>query len=220
MSSVESAFLRSARITRTELYEIENDRQIPINLVRDAHLPFLGFAGPRYKHGGVVLMAINPGGGGDAYMIRTAQDSQLLPLIELFLESDKASIQDRFLVMSENYSAQVKTWNLWRILYPVLQACNRQLEEVAYLNCFPYRTSGDRMPEARAIRNSWSMVVAPLLSELKPSIVIALGRKAGRVVEKYIQSSADVYVVPRTIGDSRISEEAKGVLSLLQRTEA
>ena len=76
------------------------------------------------------------------------------------------------------------------------------------------------MPEARAIRNSWSMVVAPLMSELKPSKVIALGKKAGGVVEKYIQSSAGVYVVPRTIGDSRISEEAKGVLSLLQRTEA
>jgi hypothetical protein len=185
-------------------------------LVEDARIPFLGFAGSQYRSGGVVLLAINPGGGGDSYQIRTPQDAQLLPLIETFVTSSPEEVAKHFDSMSSNYAAQVRTWNLWRILHPVLQACGKELSEVTYLNCFPYRTAGDRMPQAAVLRASWAKVIEPLLVVLKPSIVVALGKKVGGVAERQFRGPGVLYVVPRTIGDTRVSDEANFVLKSLR----
>lgn len=217
MSKIAVAFLKSARVSRAELYGVAPDRQLPANLIEDAHIPFLGFAGPRFQTGGVILLAINPGGGGDAYTCRRPQDNVLLPLIEMFVKSTEREAEKCFAAMSTNYASQVKTWNLWRILNPVLDACRQDLSEVAYLNCFPYRTAGDRKPDAYALRASWNKVIEPLLAELKPSTVIALGKKAGSVMERHYRSPARLYVVPRTIGDTRVSDEAHQVLEALRR---
>jgi hypothetical protein len=211
------AFHRSARISRAELYGVPQDRQLPAHLVEDARIPFLGFAGSQFQPGGVVLLAINPGGGGDAYQRRTMQDAQLLPLIEAFTKSSGEEITKHFVAMSSNYAAQVRTWNLWRIFAPVLQACGKEMDEVIYLNCFPYRTAGDRMPQAAALRASWAKVVEPLLSVLNPAIVVALGKKVGGVAEQQFKGPGKLYVVPRTIGDTRVSEEAKVVLEALRK---
>ncbi len=211
-----SSFLRAASVSREDLYGVPVDGQMPLHLHDDARVPFLGFAGQRYVKGSVVLLAINPGGGGDAYQMRTTQDAQLLPLIEAFRRSSPSDTADRFDAMSRNYALQVRSWNLWRILGPVLEACGKELEEIAYLNCFPYRTTGDRKPSSQALRASWAKIVEPLLSELQPSKVVALGMKAGGVAETYHRGSYTLYVVPRTIGDSRISSEAQLVLKALR----
>lgn len=211
------AFHHCARVSRAALYGQSPDRQLPANLVDDAHIPFLGFAGTKYRTGGVVLLAINPGGGGSAYRTRTTQDEQLLPLITAFLRSTPAALLKRFEAMSTNYAGQVRTWNLWRIMYPVLEACEKDLSEVAYLNCFPYRTRGDQTPVAPALRNSWLNIVKPLLHELSPSIVISLGKKVGCVAERQFRGPGRLYVVPRTIGDSYISDQARAVLAQISQ---
>lgn len=216
MQDIALAFLRSARVSREDLYGVGRDRQLPRHLVEDARLPLLGFAGPRYAAGGVVLLAINPGGGGDSYK-RTPEDEELLPLIEAFRNSSAAEASWRFDAMSSNYRVQMQTWNLWRIFHPVLEACGKELEDVSFLNCFPYRTAGDRMPHAAALRASWTKIIEPLLAELRPSILVALGKKAGGVAARRYCGPAKLYVVPRTAGDSRISEEARVVIETLRR---
>ena len=213
---VSSSFLRAANVSREDLYGVPIDDQMPLHLQTDARVPFLGFTGQRYVKGSVVLLAINPGGGGDTYQTRTTQDAQLLPLIEAFRRSTTSETAARFDAMSKNYALQVRSWNLWRILGPVLEACGKELEEVAYLNCFPYRTAGDRRPKSQALRASWAKIVEPLLSELRPGKVVALGKKAGSVAETYHRGSYALHVVPRTIGDSRISSEAQLVLQVLR----
>lgn len=216
MSAIAETFLTSARVSRAALYGVSQDPQLPTNLVDDARIPFLGFAGTKYRPGGVVLLAINPGGGGSSYRIRTAQDNQLLPLIVAFTESSGDHSPGHFAAMSSNYAAQVRTWNLWRILGPTLEACGKELSEVAYLNCFPYRTSEDRMPHASALRASWKKIVEPLLSQLRPATLVALGKKVGGVAERHFRGPGKLHVVPRTIGDSRVSEEARVVLARLR----
>jgi len=154
-SSLAPAFHRASRITRAALYGTQNDSQLPLNLQSDARVPFLGFCGPGYRKGGVVLLAINPGGGGDAYSSRTPQDSKLIPLIETFVAATPSVVPSAFERMCASYSAQAQTWNLWRIMLPTLEACQSTADHVCYLNLFPYRTAKDARPSARALNVAW-----------------------------------------------------------------
>ena len=206
--SIAHAFQRSARVSRSDLYGTAANTQMPLNLRDDAIVPFLGFCGSNYQKGGCVLLAINPGGGGDAYTLRTPQDERLIPLIHKFVSSDDSSVVSSFDAMSENYSGLVQTWNLWRIFRPTIEACGYAIDQVCYLNCFPYRTAKDAKPAAQALGHSWQKIVVPLLNELNPSMLVALGKKAGSVVERFHKGPTRLYVVPRTIGDTVVSAEA------------
>ena len=212
------AFHRAAQVTREALYGTPSDRQLPQNLQADARVPFLGFCGPRYREGGVVLLAINPGGGRDAYASRTPQDSELIPLIERFVAAAPAAAPSAFEPMCASYSAQAHTWNLWRILRPTIEACQTTVEHVCYLNLFPYRTANDARPSARALDIAWLQVVAPLLQAIQPGLLIALGKKAGGVAERYHRTPPKLFVVPRTIGDTYVSADAEQVLAAIRES--
>ena len=214
------AFHRAASVTRAALYETPNDPQLPLNLRADAVVPFLGFCGTGYKKGGVVIFGINPGGGGDAYASRTPQDNELIPLIERFVVAEASAADSAFEVMCTNYSAQVQRWNLWRILSPTLEACRTTIDNACYLNLFPYRTAKDAKPSSRALRVAWRDVVAPLLEALEPSRLVALGKKAGGIAERLHTAPPPLYVVPRTIGDTYVSADAKQVLAAIRESAA
>lgn len=176
-TSLASAFHHAAQVTRSALYGTPNDQQLPLNLQSDARIPFVGFCGPHYRKCGVVLLAINPGGGGDAYASRTPQDSELIALIDGFIAAAPAAAPSAFERMCASYAAQVQTWNLWRILRLTMEACRTTVEHVCYLNAFPYRTAKDARPASQALNITWLEVVAPLLQALQPSLMIALGKK-------------------------------------------
>ena len=203
-------------MSRETLYGTPSDAQMPRNLQADAKVPFLGFCGPGYRVGGCALLAINPGGGGDAYKTRTPQDEELIPLIEAFVSASGDGVAGKFRDMCQSYSAQVQTWNLWRILEPTIQACGSTVDEICYLNCFPYRTATDALPHTRARRQAWESIVNPLLSELRPSKLIALGKKVGNVAVQFHSEPPPRDIVPRTIGDSYVSAEAEKVLAEIQ----
>lgn len=213
------AFHKAASISRATLYGSQCDRQLPAHLQSDARVPFLGFCGPCYRSGGVVVLAINPGGGGDTYSTRTSQDSELIPLIERFVASSGAQLRPAFERMCASYAAQVQTWNLWRILQPTLQAACIRLEHSCYLNVFPYRTAKDALPAVSARQTAWREVISPLLTQLNPSIVIALGKKAGRIAQALHIEPPRLFVVPRTIGDTYISQDARAVLDAIRARE-
>lgn len=215
-SRIAAAFHRATRVSRETLYGSAEDSQLPQNLCADARLPFLGFCGPGYRKGGAVFLAINPGGGGDAYVARTPQDSTLLPLVERFVASTNEVAHASFDRMCESYLVQARTWNLWRILGPAAAACSARPEDLCYLNCFPYRTRGDALPSAHALKLSWQKVVSPLIAELEPSLLVVLGKKAGNLVARVYVGDAPVFVVPRTIGDSYISPAANEVLAAIR----
>lgn len=210
------AFHQAANISRATLYGCVADPQMPVHLQEDARTPFLGFCGPSWKSGGTVLLAINPGGGGDAYQNRTPQDAELIPLIRQFMSSTPQDAGIVFHHMCDSYRRQVQSWNLWRILQPTLDACGDSIDEVCYLNIFPYRTVGDAKPAQGALRQAWSLIVHPLLTVLEPGLVVALGKKAGNVAAKLHSPPPGLFVVPRTIGDSYVSPEAHAVLDQLR----
>jgi hypothetical protein len=216
-SRIALEFHRASQISREELYVKSDDPQLPIVCQDDARLPSLGFVGKSYIVGGICLMAINSGGGGDTYT-RTPEDEILYTLIEKFkAEDDSIARIKAFEVMSKTYSSQAQEWNIRRIIMPVLKACNSDINSIAYLNTFPFRTRGDNTPHIRALRNSWKFIITPILSILEPSVIITLGKKAGNSICKLYEGNAKVFIIPRTIGDSYVSDSAEKEISEIRK---
>lgn len=178
---------------------------------------FAGFVGRRFVPGrGIVFIAINPGGGGDAYTARTPEDEVLYPLLENFRDCGGESVLLAFERVNETFTRILPHWNLWRILEPTLAATGRSMDEVAYLNVVPYRTRQDEMPPIAARRVAWARIVDPTLCLIKSVSIVTLGRKAGSVVESMLVNSVPHFCVPRVIGDSYVSEDARRVHSLIR----
>ena len=206
------------QISRDEIFGISDVKCAPINLPIDTGTMFAGYVGRLYEPGkGLLLLAINPGGGGDKYTKRTPEDEIFFPLLIDFKFTKGTGVQKAFERVNESFVPIVKRWNLWRILEPTLEAAGKTIEDVAYMNVVPYRTRGDTMPPTTARNTAWRLVVEPTLSILNPEAVITLGKKAGGVVEKLYAGDRHLYCVPRTIGDSWISEEALAVHEQMRR---
>jgi hypothetical protein len=213
LATTAQVYRDAIKLTRSELFGLFPDRQMPNHLPEDALVPFLGFAGPNYRRGGILLLAINPGGGTNSYCRRPPQDAELIPHILAFRDSPPSEVERCFDTMSSNYLKQAKTWNLWGIVQPVLTACKRKPE--AFANIFPFRTNKDHKPHLVPLRNAINRVTRPLVTDLAPSIVVVLGKKAGDALKGYSLTSGEYFVVPRTNGDRYLSSEAKLVLEAL-----
>ncbi|BAE49448.1 hypothetical protein amb0644 [Paramagnetospirillum magneticum AMB-1] len=172
---------------------------------------FAGYVGGSYRPGGIVLLAVNPGGGGDAYQ-QTAEDVVFYPLLKAFRDCAPEKAEALFGRINDEFASVLPRWNLWRILKPTLDAAGVGLDEVAYLNAVPYRTRENRVPKLHAKEAAWRMVTGPTLDALRPGLLIALGNKAGDVMTRLYNGSASTECVPRTNGDSYISDGAKSAL--------
>lgn len=204
-------FQTNSRIPRSAVFG-PND-PVPLNLAEDARTMFAGAVGPDYRSGGVALLAINPGGGGDAYTRRTPADERLYPTLQRFRDAqDPALTLDTFEAVNTLFLPLLKTWNIWRIVQPCLEAAGVELPQAAYLNAVPYRTRGDQTPSVGAKQAAWRLATGPALDALQPGMIVALGKKAGDVLTRFYQGRARCFVVPRTIGDSYLSAAAMEVL--------
>jgi hypothetical protein len=150
-ASFAPTFQKAAIVPRAALYGTDSDPQLPASLLADARVPFLGYCGPRYSVGNPILLAINPGGGSDDYSERHAEDEELIPLIEAFVHAQGSATPKAFEKMCHVYMEHVQTWNLRNIVTPTLAACGKGVDEVCYLNVFPYRTRKNAMPSAKAL---------------------------------------------------------------------
>jgi hypothetical protein len=208
-----TTIVASMRLSRADVFG-PADEQLPISEILDAHLPQIGFVGANYRKGGDILLGINPGGGGDAYH-RTLADTLLLPMIESAIRTEPSETTLRGIF--QRYAENMRTWNLWRIVEPVLEACGRQQQDIVYLNWCPFRTRADRMPRTAAMSHCRNMHIEPLIKVLAPARLIALGMKVGSWVEKEGFSGVQSFTVPRTIGDTYVSPAAAKVLVTLRK---
>lgn len=201
----------NASVPRADIFG--QDDQQPLHLVEDANTMFAGYVGPNYQPGGVVLVAINPGGGGDAYRSRTLEDEQLYSRLNSFRDAvGDEEILQRFEDINHLFPELLAKWNIGRIVHPVLEAAAATLAEVAYLNFVPYRTRDDKLPRVPALTEAWNRLTHPALDALRPGLIIGLGLKAGNALARFPMASGELFAVPRTNGDSHISPEARQVL--------
>jgi hypothetical protein len=213
MNRIEIAqhFHRLAAITREEIFGRDEPSSRPLNLPSDAATMFAGYVGKKFTPGrGIVILGINPGGG-DAYLTRTAEDEAFYPILREFKTAQRQHVLTAFERVNDAFVKIVQAWNLWRILEPTLEAAGRDISEAAYMNVVPYRTRQDKVPPSEARRSAWYKVVAPTLTLLLPRAVITLGKKAGAIVDALAPRDLEIYCVPRTIGDTYISEGARAI---------
>jgi len=211
---------RLVAISRAEIFGAAEPQSRPLNLEADAALMFPGYVGSRYEPGGAVLLAINPGGGKAAYKARTPADERFYPLMEAFQWCTPDALLARYEAMNAGWVAGMRAWNLRRIIEPVLDALDCTVDRVVFLNAVPYRTREDRLPSAYARRQAWGRVTEPLLQVLQPGIIVALGQKAGDVLNQQYRGTARTFTVQRSNGDTYLTPKALEVLARIREMRA
>lgn len=198
----------SVQIEREVLFGPHDAKCRPLHLADDANTMFAGFVGRRYRSGaGILLLAINPGGGGDAYRSRTEEDEQFYPLLKAFKRATPEHALEAFERVNETFAEIVRRWNVWKIIEPTLEAVGKTLDEAAYMNLVPYRTRADKMPPVAARRIAVKRIVEPTIDLLVPRAIVALGKKAGTIQDIW-RPDVPMYCVRRTIGDTYVHADA------------
>ena len=206
---------RNTQVSRADIFGPSDIRYVPIRYVEDAALMYPGYVGSKYCKEGTVVFGVNPGGGGDTYH-RHPDDEELYCAIRSFVQTKPQHLEKDLSGLNRIFERIVQNWNLWRVFAPTLDALGVQLNEVCYLNAVPYRTRENKTPPVAAQSESWRQVIDPTLELLKPAQIIALGKAAGQIVERFSTSKASTYVVPRTRGDTYLCHEAINVLQRIQ----
>lgn len=115
-------------ITREDLFGSQEATCRPLHLQNDAATMFAGYVGANYATGrSLLILAINPGGGGDKYTRRTPDDEEFYPLLQDFKNVSESDVLDCVEEINVSFERIVTNWNLWRILNPTLSVVARRL---------------------------------------------------------------------------------------------
>ena len=148
-------------------------------LRRDDLTPQFGYVGSRYADVRVLLLGINPGHG-TQNIVRTATDGRMMPAHINFAEDPSPA---RFLEAQQKYKAECEHWHIWkRHCAAVIGAGKLSLEDVAYSNCLPWRSGSASNFSDFVARRAVELYAYPLIEELKPTLLIALGKRAAEIL--------------------------------------
>ena len=188
------------------------------NVAEDAATMSPGYVGKDYKAGGWLFVGNFPGGGGDAYAGNRASSDDALysALRALASATTSTELVRRFDAVAEVWIDAQKDHRLYaNVMRPALAAGKKHDHEVAFLNTFPFRCQGNRPPTTAMRRFAWDQVVAKQIAALNPGTIIALGKAAGGVLRRYYDGPARLVVLPRAIGDTRLTAEARDEITRL-----
>src|SRR5690606_31597231 len=113
---------------------------------------------------------------------RTPSDAQMMPHITEFAMEPTP---ERFKAASQAYACECTAWPIWTTHCGiVLEAGNLDPSEIAYANCLPWRTRKEGKLPSKVMKCSAENYVRPLLRELDPRIVVAMGVKARDILTR------------------------------------
>ena len=209
--NVQDLFYRCTQIERDQIFG-EKD-PMPINAFRqNATLMWPGVVGPSYKPGGLLMLAINPGGGQDKYTDQGGGEDELYGVMRRLKDCTPEHLEHVFTEYTEISLRVQRDWSLWMLMYEVLIHTDTPFDAYANMNAVPYRTKDNKSPGVKAVRRAWQKIVNPQIDLLKPGVIAALGKKAGDVLKKHYTGDAKIFILPRTNGDRYIHQEAEDEL--------
>lgn len=145
----------------------------------DDLLPQFGYVGKSYLKTRVLVLSINPGNGPRDR--RDAGDAKALPALSDFVR-DRSP--DSFAFAQQMYRQVCLGWSIWaRHCRKLLSAGGLSPDDVAYSYCLPWRTRSEARFSRPVAENAVRMYAAPLIEELKPRVLVALGKRASEVLE-------------------------------------
>jgi len=209
----------NVQISRAEIFGDADDSSRPTDPTDNAETMFAGYVGKDYVPGDCLLLAINPGGGGVAMQSRA--DDEFYGLLKAFKQGDESERKRLFEAINTAFIEIVKSWTVWRVIAPTIEAAGRRLNHIAYLNAVSYRTKDNKLPPTVAREKAWNKVIEPSLSVLKPGRIIAIGKTVhDRVLERFYEGDAKTYFVPRVRGDRAIHKDAHNTFEQLRSERA
>jgi hypothetical protein len=157
--------------------DLPNGRSVILRA--DDLTPQFGFVGSRFAEARVLLLGINPGNG-PRNDIRTPNDARMMPSIRQFAEDPT---EKNFVDASNAYQAECKHWPIWkRHCSEIVGAGKLSIDDIAYSNCLPWRTESQSNFDDSVARKAAQLFAAPLIEELKPKVIIALGKRANAIL--------------------------------------
>ena len=171
--------------------------------------PQFGYVGRLYSTTRVLLLGINPGNGPDHN--RSPGDARLMPAILRFAQFPN---ENNYVLATRAYMTECQKWSVWkRHCAEVIGAGKLSLDEIAYSNCLPWRTASKSAFSDEVARKAAVLYVGPLLEELAPLLIVALGKtRVGPILRM------SNFALPRVIVWNRAQAATKSVLR--ERAEA
>lgn len=208
------SFHKVAQLRRENLFP--DDRLMPITHREDANTAAPGWVGHDYQPGSIVLLGINPGGGGDAYR-GNPTDSALYGRLRSFRDAPPQNREAAFAALNETWMSIQQTHSLWRVISAALEATGLRSNQVAFLNMLPFRTREDKAAPSPVMANAWRLAAQPQIRVLAPKAIVTLGFKAADALERLASpdSVPRVFRLKRARGDTRITDEARAALAEL-----
>ena len=172
-----------------------SDADLPANrsaLLRgDDRTPRFGFVGANYSTVRVLLFGINPGNGPESEH-RSATDARMMPALERFAADPTP---DHFDAAQRAYQAECVTWSIWRRhCREVIGAGRLALDDIAYTNCLPWRSGSNAAFSDTVAERAATLYAGPLIAELRPKVVIAMGKRAAESLRMTDAAPTDLII--------------------------
>lgn len=205
---------QNAQVNRENIFGTFDElNYFPKNLHTDSHIMFAGYVGRHYLRGGCVLVANNPGGGSDKCIKRTPADNIFYPKLNKLKTASEHDRLSAFEDINDAFIPIVKDWNIWLVIKELLFAADYTIDQIAYLNAFPYRTRENKKVRKGIRKKAYELVTGRLIDTLQPKRIVILGKAAEKSIKDFYKGSADTYTLQRSNGDKYITKEAKIVLT-------
>lgn len=157
-------------------------------------LPQFGFVGEGYTAKRVLVLGINPGNGDDHK--QNEGDKVMMPLLKKFVEEPTPH---HFGQAQKAYQEVCSAWPIWKKHgQQILEAGQLQLDDIAYSNCLPWRTASEGSFGSEVAQKAAVLFAYPLIDELQPRLIVALGKKAADILQNNGRSFSNLVVWNRS----------------------
>lgn len=170
--------------------EKDVDLWMPKFQTDDARTMCPPFMGKNYKPGGLIIIPINPGGGNGTSEQRNYGDSFLYPIIHEFKSLEFEVGRFYWETFVPNFKKAKMSYSIYNKMLDILEASETTLDDICYFNFLPYRVIGNRYPASKSdmseiIPRCRENFVEPLLTHLRPSIVVTFGKQVDVYIREY-----------------------------------
>lgn len=111
---------------------------------------------------------------------RIKGDEDLMPALGQFVQDRSV---ESFLEAQRAFQKACISWSMWRNhCSEVINAGLLTMDDIAYSNCLPWRTASKSSFGDTVSKNAAKLYAYPLIDELQPRIVVAMGKTAAKIL--------------------------------------
>lgn len=186
----------------------------------DDLVPQFGFVGRNHEKRRILLLSAVPGNGKNDR--REPGDELMISSLRAFYEHPTP---ETYRAASEAYMKACPTFRFWQQdCFPILKAVGLTLDDIAFVNSLPWRSSRGTKLTTRQREACAARVVGPVLDDLCPRLVIALVKsQTTKILNLCGWRLGDERIVPWNCSHHGLAsdeDERRGALDRIRRKVA